>query len=79
MRPPKTQRAAGGGSERESGQRGQFEDTADPRIAQDMRVRRHAGQRPPRWPKPKGADGMAMLDRLFGPPRQMQRRRGGRS
>lgn len=29
---------------------------------------RHAGQRPPQWRKPAGADGLAMLEALFGPP-----------
>jgi hypothetical protein len=29
---------------------------------------RHAGQRPPHWRKPTGADGMALLEALYGPP-----------
>jgi hypothetical protein len=37
---------------------------------------RHAGQRPPHWRKPTGADGMAMLEALFGPPAVPFNRRG---
>jgi hypothetical protein len=37
---------------------------------------RHTGQRPPHWRKPTGADGMAMLEALFGPPTLPADRRG---
>jgi hypothetical protein len=37
---------------------------------------RHAAQRPPHWRKPTGADGMAMLEALFGPPTLPADRRG---
>ena len=37
---------------------------------------RHAGQRPPHWRKPEGADGMELLEALYGPPALPFDRRG---
>ena len=37
---------------------------------------RHAGQHAPHWRKPRGADGMAMLEALYGPPIKPFDRRG---